>query len=383
VANVERVLVVGAGIGGLGVGAALAQRGIQTEVVEIKGEPNVFGVGINQPGNSLRALKAIGVLDEVRAAGFEFDCWDFCDAQGNLVARCPNNLASDGVPNNNGLARPDLHRILIDANERAGVDIRYGTTVADLTDDGGAVQVTFTDGREEEYDLVVGCDGINSQTRNRLFGDRVSPEYTGSGVWRLTVPRPEEVTEAALFQGLDAKAGYIPLSQETMYVLLVCPEPFRARYEQKDLPAMLRQRLDEFGGLVGEIRDNIRDGDDVVYGPLHEVKLTPPWFAGRVVICGDAAHASTPHLTQGAAQAMEDAIVLADEVTKDRSLEQCLEAFTARRYPRARFSQQASRAILDAESSVTAETVEVALEHMRRELPGKFAEIDAVLRQPA
>jgi 2-polyprenyl-6-methoxyphenol hydroxylase-like FAD-dependent oxidoreductase len=384
VAEVENVLVVGAGIGGLGAGAALAQRGIRTEVVEIKGAPNVFGVGINQPGNSLRALQRIGVLEEVLEAGFQFNCWDFHDMNGNLIVRCPNNLASDGIPNNNGLARPELHRILIEANERAGSEIRYGTTVADLTDEDGKVQVTFTDGREDEYDLVVGMDGINSQTRNRLFGDRVQPEYTGSGVWRVTVPRPAEATESALFQGLEGKAGYIPLSEETMYLLLVCPEPFRARYDAKDLPGMLRDRLQEFGGIVGEIRDNIADDDEVVYGPLHEVKLAPPWSKGRVVICGDAAHASTPHLTQGAAQALEDAVVLAEELCQNgRSVEDGLQAFTERRYPRALFSQRSSRAILDAEASVTAETLEIAIEHMRRELPGKFREIDAVFSQPA
>ena len=85
--DIRKVLIVGAGIGGLGAGAALAQRGVEVEIVEIKPEPNVYGVGINQPGNSLRALQTLGVLEEVCDLGFEFDRWKFHDAHGDLVGR--------------------------------------------------------------------------------------------------------------------------------------------------------------------------------------------------------------------------------------------------------------------------------------------------------
>lgn len=383
-AAVRNALVVGAGIGGLGVGAALARRGIETEVLEIKPEPNVFGVGINQPGNSLRALSALGVFDEICAVGFEFDHWDFHDAHGNLVVRCPSNLASDGIPNNVALARPELHRILIGANERAGVEITYGTTVEHIDDDNGAAHVRLTDGRENDYDLVVACDGVNSATRNRVFGDRYLPAYTGAGVWRVTVPRPPEARSGALFQAVDRKAGYIPLSEETMYLLLVLPEPHRARYEKADLPAMLRERLAPFDGIVGEIRDGITDDHDVVYGPLSEIRLPMPWHDGRVVISGDAAHACTPHLTQGAGMALEDAIVLAEEVSvPDRSLEQALCAYGERRYPRAKVIQDASRGVLEAELSINAENIEHAFEHMKEALPAQFAQLGSFLCQPA
>src|SRR3954466_11384030 len=107
--RVEKVLIVGGGIGGLGGGAALAQRGIETEIVEIKPEPNVYGVGINQPANSLRALQAIGVLDEVCAVGFEFDHWKFHDHRGELVVDVPSRLGGSGIPANSGLTRRDLH----------------------------------------------------------------------------------------------------------------------------------------------------------------------------------------------------------------------------------------------------------------------------------
>jgi 2-polyprenyl-6-methoxyphenol hydroxylase-like FAD-dependent oxidoreductase len=380
--EVRKVLVVGAGIGGLGAGAALAQRGIEVDIVEITPEPNVYGVGINQPANSLRALKAIGVLDEVREVGFEFDHTRFNDHHGNLVVDVRSALGGDDVPANTGLTRRELHRILIGAADRAGASTRYATTVTDVDDNGGA-RVTLSDGTEADYDLVVAFDGINSPLRKRLFGDAYDPVYTGYGVWRVTVPRPAELDYCALYQAPGTKAGHIPLSQELMYLLLVHVEPHHVRYDTARYPEMLRERLAPFTGLVDEIRDNLSDDDDVVYSPLSEVMLPAPWFKGRVLMCGDAAHACTPHITQGAAMALEDAVVLAEELSAGRPLPKTLGAFCERRYPRAKFVQDVSRGILNSEMQINEENHAIALAHMREQLPGQSAQVDAFLNRPS
>jgi 2-polyprenyl-6-methoxyphenol hydroxylase-like FAD-dependent oxidoreductase len=382
--DIRKVLIVGAGIGGLGAGAALANRGVETEIVEITPEPNVYGVGINQPANSLRALNALGVLDEVREVGFEFDCTKFHDHCGNLVVSVESKLGGDDVPANTGLTRRNLHDILIGAADRSGATTTYGTTVSDLRDDNGGVEVKLSDGREEQYDLVIAFDGINSALRKRLFGDEYDPVYTGYGVWRVTVPRPPEVTYCALYQSPGAKAGHIPLSRELMYLLLVHPEPHHARFDRSRHVDMLRERLAPFEGVIGDIRDGLKDSDDVVYSPLSEVMLPAPWFKGRVLLCGDAAHACTPHITQGAAMALEDAVVLPEELAAtDRPLEGRLASFSERRYPRAKFVQDVSRGILNAEMQITADNIEHAFAHMREELPGQMAGVDAFLNRPA
>jgi 2-polyprenyl-6-methoxyphenol hydroxylase-like FAD-dependent oxidoreductase len=383
-ARVEKVLVVGAGVGGMSAGAALAQQGIETDVVEIRpNNAHIYGVGINQPGNSLRALRKIGVLEEVCSVGAQFDGWSFHDPEGRLVVHCPSRLGQEGVPDNNGLSRKDLHAILHRAATEAGATVTYDLTVSDFEQEGGPASVTFSDGRTEDYDLVVAFDGIKSPLRRRLFGDAYDPVYTGHAVWRLTVGRPPEAVNGSLFQAVGAKAGYIPLSPDTMYLLLVTPEPQGTRYPPERFAEMLRERLAPFGGIIGEIRDNIREGDDIVFSPLSEVMLPQPWYQGRILLCGDAAHACTPHLTQGAAMALEDTVVLADELKIDRPIEETLAAFSTRRYPRAKFVQDASRGILDAEMSITAETLAGALEHMREALPGAFAHVGEFLGQPA
>lgn len=384
-ANIEKALIVGAGIGGLGAGAMLAKQGIETEIIEIKPEAKVFGVGINQPGNSLRALKEIGVLDEILDVGVQYNAYGFFDYNSKLIVEVPSRIGGDGIPNNCALPRRELHRILIGAADRAGAVTRYGTTVAEYDDSGDRAAVTFSDGSTGEYDLVVGYDGIKSDMRHRLFGDEYLPKYTGFAVWRVTIPRPEHVINCDIFQAPDSKAGYIPLTKETMYLFLVIPEPEGLHYDPADFPEMLRERLEPYNKDIGDIRDGLKEGDDIVMSPLSEVLLPPPWHKGRCVIAGDAAHACTPHITQGAGMALEDAVVLADELGKgaDRTLDETLTVFAERRYPRAKFVQDVSRGILEAEMAVTAETLPIAAEHMAEELPGQFAQIDAFLAQPA
>jgi 2-polyprenyl-6-methoxyphenol hydroxylase-like FAD-dependent oxidoreductase len=378
----RKILIVGAGIGGLGAAAALANRGHEVDVVEIKSEPNVYGVGINQPANSLRALQQLGVLEEVLGAGFQFTSWVFHDADGKLVVDVRSRLGGDGIPPNNGLSRRDLHSILIGAADRAGAPVRYGTTIEEINDN-GAAHVGFSDGTSADYDLVIGFDGINSKLRKRMFPDAADPVYTGYAVWRVTVPRPEELKQGALYQAVGAKGGHIPLSKDTMYLLLVVAEPHHVRYDRADFPEMLRERLAPFKGPLGHIRDELPDDADIVFSPLSEVLLPAPWFKGRVLICGDAAHACTPHITQGAAMALEDAIVLADELAVDCDLGEALHAFGERRFPRVKLVQDVSRGILNSEMSITAENISDALQHMREALPGQMGGVDDILNQSA
>jgi 2-polyprenyl-6-methoxyphenol hydroxylase-like FAD-dependent oxidoreductase len=382
-AKVEKVLVVGAGIGGLAAAAALGQGGAEVDVVEIKPDSTVYGVGINQPANSLRALDKIGVLEQILDVGVVYDGWTFRDYKDNLIVAIDSQLGDERIPPNCALPRRELSRILIGAAEGAGAKIRYGTTVEDLDDRGEEIGVNFTDGTAADYDLVVGFDGIKSPLRTRLFGDDYPPVYSGHVVWRLTVPRPDRAVRSELFQSPRSKGGYIPLTKETMYLLLVTSEPEGVHYDPADFPAMLRERLAEFEGPLGDIRDNIEEGDDIVYSPLSEVLLPPPWHKGLVVLGGDAAHACTPHITQGAGMALEDAVVLAEELAEAESVPAALERYAARRYPRAKFVQEVSRGILDGEMAINEKTLEPTIAEWPKQLPGQFAHVDALLNEAA
>jgi 2-polyprenyl-6-methoxyphenol hydroxylase-like FAD-dependent oxidoreductase len=382
-AKVENVLVVGAGIGGLAAAAALGQRGVNVDMVEIKPDSTVYGVGINQPANSLRALDKIGVLDQILAVGVPYDGYTFNDYKGNRIVAIKSQLGDERIPPNCALPRRELSRILIGAAEGAGATIRYGTTVAELDDHGDGVSVTFSDGSTGDYDLVVGFDGIKSPIRKKLFGDAYEPVYSGHVVWRLTVPRPDYVERSDLFQSARSKGGYIPLTEETMYLLLVTSEPEGVHFDPANFPDMLRERLAEFEGPLGDIREGIEEGDDIVYSPLSEVLLPPPWNKGLVVLGGDAAHACTPHITQGAGMALEDAVVLAEELFDADTIPAALTSYAERRYPRAKFVQEVSRGILESEMAINEETLVPTIAKWPDELPPAFAHVDALLDEAA
>ena len=134
-----------------------------------------------------------------------------------------------------------MHKILSETAIELGTNVRLGTTITDLEDDGKRVHVTFSDGTSGDYDVVVGADGVQSKMRVRLFGDGHKPKFTGQGVWRYNVRRPPELNRSSMFLGLEGgKCGYIPLTQDTAYVLLVQKEAGDGRIPDEKLAEIFR-----------------------------------------------------------------------------------------------------------------------------------------------
>src|SRR5215469_1127074 len=333
----NKVLIVGGGIGGLSIG--LCKAGIDVEIVEIKEQWTVYHVGIIAQSNLVRAMVALGIAEECIAAGFPYQGVRFCDANGNVMSDSPGvKLAGPEYPAYLGLTQPALHNVLSAASQKAGVTLRLGATVAELSQSEKKVVVKFTDGVAHEYDLVVGADGVHSQIRSMIFGSQFRPKFTGEGVWRYNVPCPPNMDYGSIYASREGpKAGLIPLTRETAYIFRIGSEPGNPRFPKNELANLMRERLKAFGGAIGELARGITDPDLVVYRPLESVLVPAPWYRGRVALIGDAAHSITPHLGQGAAQAVEDAVVLADELRKDASLEKSLDFYVKRRYERCKF----------------------------------------------
>jgi 2-polyprenyl-6-methoxyphenol hydroxylase-like FAD-dependent oxidoreductase len=190
----------------------------------------------------------------------------------------------------------------------------------------------------------VGADGVYSKTRSLLFGDKYQPKYTGQGAWRYNVPRPEGMDRSYIYDGVPGgKAGLVPLTKDTMYIYLVLQEEGNPFFPPEQLATLFKERLGAYGGLVGEVRDQyITDPEQVVYRPLEAVFVSEPWYQGRILLIGDAAHASTPHLGQGAAQAIEDAVVLGEEATSGLAPAVFLKRFMERRFERCKFILESS-----------------------------------------
>ncbi|MEV7359473.1 FAD-dependent monooxygenase [Kitasatospora sp. NPDC091276] len=345
-----RVLVHGGGIGGLTLATALAERGHHVDVAELRDQLEALGVGIIQPSNALHVMREIGVLDDCLAAGFEWEVLTICDPTGATLAKIPQPRMGD-APSNNGIPRPALAQVLATAATRAGATLHFGTTIADLAEDADGVDATLTDGHRGRYDLVVGFDGIGSPLRKRLYGEKYAPEYTGFANWRVTLPRSPEVQGVVMSTGnLKAKALLTPITDDLMYLGSVFAEAEDFRPDPGHAHEQLAERLAGFGGPIAEALAQVTDPSAVVYSRISQVSVEEPWHVGRIALAGDAAHASTPHLAQGAAMAVEDALVLAQSLDAAEAVPAALAAWEERRRPRAMWVQALSRAVLKQET---------------------------------
>jgi 2-polyprenyl-6-methoxyphenol hydroxylase-like FAD-dependent oxidoreductase len=379
--DIRRVLVVGGGVGGLTAATAFARRGVEVVLIERRPAFDVPGVGLGQPANALRVYDALGVLPEILESGFVFDRMYVFDPNRELIAEHKFLLGDETVPAFCALSRLRLHEILLAAALGGGVDVRTGVTVSEVHEENERVAARFSDGRTDSFDLLAGFDGIRSTTRQHLFGTAFVPRPSGYGAWRVQVPRPDYVRGMEFWQGIGSKTGAMPLSDNLMYVFHIRPEAPDAVFNREDYPELFRARLSQYGSYIAEVSASLGANSDIVYSPIEPVLVPWPWFRGRVVIGGDAAHTSPPHLTQGAAMAAEDGWVLAREIlTDDVSLEARLMRYSQTRYARCAFVFAFSRQWLEDEQAVrTQADLAAARIELARNISVRIAASDRIL----
>jgi 2-polyprenyl-6-methoxyphenol hydroxylase-like FAD-dependent oxidoreductase len=342
---ISSVLVIGAGTAGTATAILLAERGVSVDLIDTKPDLSALGSGITLQGNALRVLRDLGVWEQVRAEGYGYDTLGLRapDPAGTLLVELEDHrTGGPDLPATMGMYRPALARILLDRAVAAGAKVRFGVAPAELVQDETGVDVTFEDGSRGRYDLVVGADGVRSWTR-RAIGIDVEPEPVGMGIWRAFTDRPASVTRTDLvYGGPSYIAGYCPTSEESLYAYIVEPAQDRTGLGPEEGLAVMRELAEAYHGPWDEIRVSLTDAERVNYTHFESHVIDGPWNRGRVVVIGDAAHSCPPTLAQGAAQALEDAVVLAELLTGHDDLATVWPALTERRLPRARAVVEAS-----------------------------------------
>ena len=283
--DVGKVLVVGGGICGMSCAIQLANSGLQIDLIDLDPQWRVYGAGITITGPTFRALKEIGLIGEVIEKGFACDGAKTRTRDGALIAEVNMPGLAAGIPYGGGIMRPVLHEILARATKGAGVAVRLGLTIDHVADLGSSVDVVFSDGTADSYGLVVGADGINSKMRQLLFPDAPEPHFTGQGAWRVLAPRPPAVDMIETFLSPGIKAGVTPISDKQLYMFALSPETEDV-IPPEDQAGRLKEVLEGFGGLIGDIRDHLGPESSIVYRPLKTVMMPAPWYRGRVVLVG-------------------------------------------------------------------------------------------------
>lgn len=334
----QRVLIVGGGFSGMAAAIELRKHGFDVDLVEIDAGWRSYGAGISLGGATLRAFARLGILEAFLAQGHAADGVDVCLPQGQKVASLPTpRLAGAEVPGGGAIMRPVLARILAEATRASGTNVRLGCTFSAIEQDAEGVEVVFTDGQRRRYGVVIGADGLYSKVREAIFPDAPKPRYTGQAVWRAVLPRPPEINTATIWMGPRIKPGVNPVSKAEMYLFVTEPRPINDLVDPATFAPHLRELLVDFPApMVQAIRDQIRPDSQIVFRPLEALLLPRPWSSGRVVLIGDAVHATTPHLASGACIGIEDALVLADELAQHEAVSAALAAFEERRWERCR-----------------------------------------------
>lgn len=339
-AAIRNALIVGGGPAGLCAATALGKRGIDVEIVEINEDLRPLGSGLSIMGVTLRALRAVDeqALEHCIAEGAGHTTLRIGNVEGEIVEHVElPPAAGPGYPGGFGIMRPIFWGLLAEAAQRAGARIRLDTTLSAIEELDGAVGVQLTDGTRGSWDLIIGADGLHSRVRELVFPDAPEPFLTGQTVWRAVVPRPTDMSnDMAMFYGPRNKAGLNPVSDTEMYIFVVENTPERTWPEHEEWPRLIQGLLTEYKGVIAWARERMTDPERIDRRPLQAILLPPPWYRGRVLLIGDAAHSTTPHLAMGAGIAIEDAAVLGEELGSRDSLEDALAAFMQRRYERCR-----------------------------------------------
>jgi 2-polyprenyl-6-methoxyphenol hydroxylase-like FAD-dependent oxidoreductase len=322
------VLIVGAGIAGLALARALRQRGLTAEVVERVTEWEPSGAGLYLPANAVRALHELGIDPAAAARANPIRRQRFLDHRGRRLADIDLDRIWDGVGDCVAVHRAALHGALHEAT--AEVPVRLGTSVTDLQD-GEAPRVSFSDRSTGRYDLVVGADGVHSTVRSLALGGPAA-SYVGQASWRFVADGFPDISDWTVMLGRGCTFLTVALGQAVVYCYADLNTSDPAGAVGEDCP----HSFADFADPVPRLLDQAAEA---YFAPIEEV-APPAWTARRVVLVGDAAHASSPNMAQGAAMAVEDALVLAEMLTADQPVDQALASYVQRRKARVAWVQE-------------------------------------------
>ena len=343
-----KILIQGAGLAGCTIAASLAKNQFDVTVVEKRTELFTDGAGIVLYSNALKFLDQIDVLADVKKYGVALqgntEIWN---ADSTKIGTIIYKSIDPTLPSYVGINRNVFLKILHDVAVDAGAKFKFGTTVVtDSITGNSSDTVLFTDNTSEKFDLIIAADGTNSVIRTHLLPDQQSL-FTEYGLWHSLHKRRPEINEKITVMGKDCRLGFVPLSDDSMYIWASKPEPKKIWITKENQPNAMKERFSDFTGIVKEVIDEISEDTYVHFTAVEEVHLPKPWFKGNVVFIGDSAHASLPFMAQGGAQALHDSIALSIILRKNKPLDVLLTEYTDFRYDVAKKVQTMSHKIGD------------------------------------
>ena len=307
----KNVGIIGAGISGLTAAIALLRRGAQVHIFERSSSLTEAGAGIWVPPNGMRILASLGIADEVKRSGIEIDFAELHDYRAGLLRTLETR--STGGWTNVAIHRQTLQRIL---REHAPTGaIHFGHELVEFVQEQNLVSLRFANSTTHCTTIVLGADGIHSAVRRCLFPE-TKLRYSGQTSWRAVVSFDaplDSFHKSIEIWAPGARFGYSAISADQVYWYATADAP----PGQSESAERAKERLVRMAGVFPTpIRDlvSVTPPEAIFRTDLWDLPGLTNWHRQRVMLLGDAAHAATPNLGQGGAQAMEDAWILAKEL---------------------------------------------------------------------
>jgi 2-polyprenyl-6-methoxyphenol hydroxylase-like FAD-dependent oxidoreductase len=329
-----RVAIVGGGIGGLSVAIALRKLGLRPTVFEAAPEIKPLGAGLVLAANAIKSLDRIGIAEKVIPAGHQLDTFLVLDERGRPISTANPRALSDRYGLSNfAIHRAELHRILLQELGDTPLFTNKKSTSVQQNERGATLY--FQDGTRYEADVVLVADGIHSAIRQQLVPGS-TPRYAGYTCWRAVVQNPGlDLKATTETWGALGRIGIVPLKNDHIYWFLCVNAPQNDPAMMAMTAADLAERFSGYHAPIPQVLQAARN-EQLLHHDIIDIAPIHRFAHGRVLLLGDAAHATTPNLGQGACQAIEDAAVLLDQWEKmqNASPEDVFRAFEQRRLPR-------------------------------------------------
>jgi 2-polyprenyl-6-methoxyphenol hydroxylase-like FAD-dependent oxidoreductase len=337
--KMKKGIIIGGGIGGLATAIALAQKGIATTIYEQATELKEIGAGIWVAPNGLKVFDKLGFAEEIAKVGKVLDLISIVDVKGKPISvidgakvKAKHQFATTAI------SRAVLQNILLSKVKKESIVL--GKRLKTYTQNKDGVTVEFEEGAKATADFLIVADGINSIGRFQ-FNKSTALRYSGQTCWRFVTdfnyPAEENGKMYEVWSNKKGlRVGYSQINEKETYMFITNYE----KPDNKDNTTTIKQDLlslcDEFPAIVKQLIATVAP-EKIIRNDIYDFKPISTWIDGNVALLGDAAHATTPNLGQGACQAIEDAYVLAEELTSAKTIAQGLTNYQAKRMARAKF----------------------------------------------
>jgi 2-polyprenyl-6-methoxyphenol hydroxylase-like FAD-dependent oxidoreductase len=327
--------IVGGGIGGLTLAIALQRKGYEVVVYENAQELKPLGAGLVLAANAVKALMEIGISDDVLQAGKILQTFQIKDIDGHVLTESNAEILSRkfGVVNNFTIHRADLHQVLQNLLKPGTIQLGKGCLAVSAHSD--HVSLTFHDGTTANANYLIACDGIHSSIRKQLVPDSI-PRYAGYTCYRGvldSIPTHLNIDASSETWGPGKRFGIVPLNNNRLYwfacINAKAEDPAMQQLKSKGL----QEKFKNFHAPVGEILKLTPD-ENIIWNDIIDIRPLKQFAFGNIVLMGDAAHATTPNMGQGACMAIEDSAVLANCIEQYESVEEAFIQFERKRISR-------------------------------------------------